>query len=357
MLALYRQLKLMGAFEGVTDVIELGSQVVRCTERGQLDALFEAFGKPILSDTEIVPFLGTDPPGSAPSRLLHERLGFHYDCIDIDGQSGALALDLNFDAVPTERRGRYGLVTNFGTTEHVFNQQNAFSVIHDFTAAGGLMLHAVPFTVHLEHGFFNYQPNVFTALARYNSYDILGMWVGLDWRLSSLVPWEPQLLDHLHFYAGTTHVLFVALRKTSDVAFRVPLQGVYETMTAPASARRYELPILGKVPQPQLASKSASTDGQQQARVDAVERNALIARIRELEADLQASIDEQQQGRADAAERDALIARICALEANLQARIKSHEEDLRAIYNSSSWRMTASMRKLATWLRNRASRR
>src|SRR5262245_51763233 len=128
MLALYRQLKIMGLLEGVTDVIELGSQVVRSPERGPVDALFEAFARPPLSETEMALFLGADPPGKAPSRLLHERLGFRYDCIDIDGQFGALALDLNFDAVPEERRGRYGLVTNFGTSEHVFNQQNAFTV-------------------------------------------------------------------------------------------------------------------------------------------------------------------------------------------------------------------------------------
>ena len=39
---------------------------------------------------------------------------------------------------------------------------------------GGLMLHALPFTAHLEHGFFSYQPNLFDALARYNSYQTLG---------------------------------------------------------------------------------------------------------------------------------------------------------------------------------------
>src|ERR1700732_4160718 len=37
---------------------------------------------------------------------------------------------------------------------------------------------ALPFTVHLEHGFFSYQPNLFEALARYNSYQTLGTWVG-----------------------------------------------------------------------------------------------------------------------------------------------------------------------------------
>src|SRR5262249_24277746 len=46
-------------------------------------------------------------------------------------------------------------------------------MIHDFTVPGGLMPHALPFAVHLEHGFFNYQPNLFDALARFNSYQTL----------------------------------------------------------------------------------------------------------------------------------------------------------------------------------------
>jgi hypothetical protein len=46
------------------------------------------------------------------------------------------------------------LTTNHDTSEHILDQRNTFKVIHDFTAPGGLMLHALPFTVHLEHGFF-----------------------------------------------------------------------------------------------------------------------------------------------------------------------------------------------------------
>jgi hypothetical protein len=68
--------------------------------------------------------------------------------------------------VPPASRGKYGLTTNHGTTERVLDQRNAFKMIQDFTRA-------LPFTVHLEHGFFNYQSNLSEALARYNSYQTL----------------------------------------------------------------------------------------------------------------------------------------------------------------------------------------
>jgi SAM-dependent methyltransferase len=245
-LALYRQLKLMGTFEGIDSVVELGSQGVWCPDRRLLFGLFEAFGRPIPSRDELDVYINSSGTGLAASRDLHEKLGFKYDCVDIDGNFGSLTLDINFDAVPPEARGKYGLTTNHGTTEHVLDQRNAFKMIHDFTAPGGLILHALPFTVHLEHGFFNYQPNLFDALARYNSYETLGTWVGPDWSLSSLVPWEPRLLEFLTLSAKTTHLLVVLQKKLHDTEFCIPIQGVYEPMLPESAIDRYQLVVDGQ---------------------------------------------------------------------------------------------------------------
>ena len=148
--------------------------------------------------------------------------------------------------MPPDRRSKYGLTTNHGTSEHILDQRNTFKAIHDFTAPGGLMLHALPFTVHLEHGFFNYQPNLFDALARYNSYQTLGTRVGPDWSLSSLVPWEPRLLEFLTLNAKTTHLLVVLQRKLHDTQFCIPIQGVYEPMLPESARERYQLVVDGE---------------------------------------------------------------------------------------------------------------
>jgi len=104
----------------------------------------------------------------------------------------------------------------------------------------------LPFTVHLDHGFFNYQPNLFEALARYNSYRTHGIWVALDWTLSSFVPWQPQLLDFLVMNGKTTHLLLVLQEKMYDTEFCIPIQGVYEPMVPAASASRYQLVVDGE---------------------------------------------------------------------------------------------------------------
>src|SRR4051812_37254305 len=97
-------------------------------------------------------------------------LGFEYASIDIDGSPGSIALDLNYDEAPAETLGQYDLVTNFGTTEHIANQLNAFKVIHELTAPGGLMLHHLPAQGMFNHGLLNYNPKFFWMLMRSNGY-------------------------------------------------------------------------------------------------------------------------------------------------------------------------------------------
>jgi cell division protein FtsB len=240
---LYRQLKLQGALDNVTNVMELGSQDFWCPQQNLIKALFRAFGRPE-PDPRL---LTTSNTQQQPARLLYEGLGISYNCVDVDGRSGTLVLDMNFDKIPETEHNQYGLVTNHGTSEHILNQYNVFEMMHDLTRPGGVMVHAVPFTVHLEHGFFNYQPNFFEALARYNSYETLGLWVGPDWQLASFIPWDPILLDYLTINSKTTHLLVVAQRKMFDKGFCVPFQEIYENYVPDEARTRYEMVIDGEV--------------------------------------------------------------------------------------------------------------
>src|SRR5712692_7039468 len=220
-IALYHQLEALGLFDGVRSVVELGSQNVWCPQRTMMRNLFRAFGREAPGAAVMKSFAN----GTGAARALYEQLGMTYACIDVDARFGSLTLDMNFDAVPPEHRSRYDLTTNHGTSEHILNQYNVFKMMHDLTSTGGLILHAVPFTVHLEHGFFNYDVDFFTAIARANGYQTLGVWVGPDWQLCSLVPWHPSLMGHLTFSTKTTHLLVVLQRKTAATEFRPPLCG------------------------------------------------------------------------------------------------------------------------------------
>jgi hypothetical protein len=241
-LALYRQLKGLGAFEGINSVMELGAQNVWCPRAELVKNLFGAFDKPPPTQEMLDRFANWK--GSA--RELYTALGFQFHCIDVDPQFESIRLDLNFDECPPEHVGKYDFVTNHGTSEHLLNQQNFFKVVHDLTKSGGLMLHAVPFTGQIEHGFFNYQPNFFEALARYNSYKLLGVWVGPGWQAASLVPWEPDILDYMVINSKTTHLLVTLSQKMYDTPFNVPFQAVYEPVTPDEVMQRYNLIVDGE---------------------------------------------------------------------------------------------------------------
>jgi hypothetical protein len=171
---LVQRLRTEGFLPDPVTVAEIGAQQVNDTileNRADLTALGEAFGvrtaPPALAVTKSD---GRHALAGAPmTREIWQWLGAEYLAIDIDGSPDAIALDLNCDAVPAEARSKYSLVTNFGTTEHVANQANAFKIIHDLTATGGIMIHNLP-CHQPNHGLFNYNPKFFWALARANDY-------------------------------------------------------------------------------------------------------------------------------------------------------------------------------------------
>jgi len=158
-------------------------------------------------------------------------LGFEYASIDIDGSPGSIPLDLNYDDVPDRVLGKYHLVTNFGTTEHVANQLNAFKLVHDLTAIGGIMVHHLPAQGMASHGFVNYNPKFFWMLGRSNGYRILDF----DF-FPSMTSYElpkdihdytssfrPNLRDHLKDYKLTDAMMLVVFQKVYDIPFVAPI--------------------------------------------------------------------------------------------------------------------------------------
>lgn len=110
--------------------------------------------------------------------------------------------DLNFEHLPDEQTGAFGVVLNFGTTEDVFNQYNSFKVIHEAAKAGGYMFHQAPAAGCSNHGYWIYSPRAFVELAHINSYLIEGFWVTGPQGASLLpvplpeVGWDDTLPEH-----------------------------------------------------------------------------------------------------------------------------------------------------------------
>jgi hypothetical protein len=189
------------------------------------------------------PWRHGEAPGNGPlAREFWEWLGFTYAAIDVDNTPGNIILDLNFDDVPEHLAGSFDVVTNFGTTEHVANQLNAFKVVHDLTRVGGIMLHHMPAQGYANHGFFNYNPKFFWMLCRSNGYKLLHMeyWGDVENRLSLpddvlsfLKEFDSDKEDRAKKIGiADTSILFV-MRRDFSHAFVPPLD--IPTASAPAS--------------------------------------------------------------------------------------------------------------------------
>jgi hypothetical protein len=185
-------------------------------------------------------------PAAPLARDFWTWLGFDYASIDIDGSPYSIPIDLNYDQVPEGCRGKYRLVTNYGTTEHVANQLNAFKIIHDLTAVGGLMVHSVPAQGMFCHGLVNYNPKFFWMLARSNGYK----WLQMNYvHSSSLEPLPADVVDHVSMfdpdfsdrisrYRAADCALMVVLQKTFDVDYVAPLDVDTGQQTSNATLRK-----------------------------------------------------------------------------------------------------------------------
>jgi hypothetical protein len=107
---------------------------------------------------------------------LLEAAGMSYAAVDIASSYKTTILDLNRETLPEGLVGQHDLVINAGTTEHILNQANAFSAIHDAAKVGGLIYHQVPAAGFAAHGYYCYTGKFFLDLGAYNHYELLDFW-------------------------------------------------------------------------------------------------------------------------------------------------------------------------------------
>ncbi|MBU0467192.1 MAG: class I SAM-dependent methyltransferase [Nanoarchaeota archaeon] len=93
--------------------------------------------------------------------------------IDLNGKDGSLSLNLDLP-LPSKFINRFGLITNYGTIEHVNNQYQAFKNVHDITKVGGIIIHIMPMQGSMKgHGRYYYTPQFMKKLGAKCHYEII----------------------------------------------------------------------------------------------------------------------------------------------------------------------------------------
>jgi len=202
-------------------VIELGNQTLKNSKaRG-----------------EIYAELGIQtPPTIESTKDFYLSLGFSkYIAVDVNTERDAIAMDLNSDISKQYNfTEKFDLVTNNGTGEHVFNQYTLFLNAHNLCKVNGYMIHVLPFYRWVDHGFYNYNPNLFPCLSYQNDYQLSALWIAssdakylhkLDVNALSRNKGYRNKLD-LDSWESDPMVVAV-MKKTVEKSFEIPIQNMY----------------------------------------------------------------------------------------------------------------------------------
>jgi hypothetical protein len=240
-------LRRSGVFNGAFPrVLELGEQNwYGDVNPWELPLIHQALGgspEQVAETKETIGRILSGDPGAGSFELakLFYRLVFQYEtysAIDLHGTAIAQRHDLNH---PVPIAQTFDVVTNLGTSEHVFNQYQFFKTMHDLTAANGVMIHSMPNQGCYDHGFFNYHPTFLFDLAEANGYTMLvTALVDASMTPATLSPLTRESYVQMAVEGKLSHysALFAVLVKPPvGKPFSVPRQGYYAGGLPPALA-------------------------------------------------------------------------------------------------------------------------
>lgn len=206
-------------------------------------------------------FAVRDAVSAGPARLtdvaLFRALGFSdVHSLDVNGYEGASVLhDLNSPDVPASAAGRYDVVFDRGTSEHVFHTPNMFSAAGRLARVGGRVMHLSPSTNHMDHGFYMFAPRLFHAFYAANGFEIerlaLVRYPWLDRRprieVYAFDPSAPCTAPGGRLDDAGYQVFCVARKRADSTVDRVPRWRDGPAASASVSAARGDRPALRRV--------------------------------------------------------------------------------------------------------------
>ena len=222
-----------GLFREVHSVAELGSQELMLTP-ATFESLIQASGIPGYRPEDFPHLANWPGHPRCSAKPFYALLGVtQYTCVDLNGEHGAIPLDLNQPLEDRSLYGRYDLVTDHGCAEHAFNVAEAYRTMHRLCRPGGLLI-VTQHVYGVGNGYYNFDLQFFEGLAAANQYRILfGSYVvsprSEPAQFEELhIPLSRALLATLDWskvqYLGICYVL----QKQQDEEFKLPYQGGYQ---------------------------------------------------------------------------------------------------------------------------------
>ena len=119
---------------------------------------------PVALASVVKPSAGYVPSVYCDNMLVDQFGASRVESIDnCDYEDATHVLDL-CQPIPPELQGRYDMVIDAGTTEHIFNAPQALKSISQLARPGGRIVHILPANNYCGHGFWQFSPELFFSL-------------------------------------------------------------------------------------------------------------------------------------------------------------------------------------------------
>jgi len=165
-----------------TRILDIGTQNLFGASPHQIESFLKKVSKNTKKEKKEIQELADRSiisPGVETTYIseILENTDVSYESFDVAPGRKTTIFDLNQDSLSEEYQNQFDIVLNFGTTEHVFNQFNAFKIIHQALKKKGFVFHQVPTVGYLDHCYFIYTKKFFLELASANDYKIIDLWI------------------------------------------------------------------------------------------------------------------------------------------------------------------------------------
>jgi hypothetical protein len=155
--------------------------------------------------------------------------GFQYTCCDVDQRPGTVYVDYNTLKFDRSLYGKFDIVANVGTTEHLPNPVAALFLMHWMCRTGGILFNEVPLSGWTNHGLNNLTAKFWHTLRWMNSYEVLSAKIKYsDLGADNENVTGPHLdfIENLRRAGENSATIEIVFRKTSDRGFVVPYDAV-----------------------------------------------------------------------------------------------------------------------------------
>jgi SAM-dependent methyltransferase len=193
---------------------------------------------------------GSDSPRPMTAVELFEALGLGRPiALDVSDHEGAdILFDLNRAECPDDLRGRFGVVFNGGTLEHIFHIPNALANISALLRPGGVVIHVLPLNNWVDHGYFQFSPTLMFDYYSAARFELLESLVAaFDPRRAGGATWEVSAAPRGLFGQGSPGTLddrsylhlFLARRTEQSADRPIPIQSVYSAASVQGAHMRW----------------------------------------------------------------------------------------------------------------------